>query len=133
MSAYPQKCGGLRIAHLNCRSLLPHKEEIFNLMCDAQIDVLALSETWLDDTISDREIFPVGSGVSLIRDRTDRNRHGGGVAFVVSEQLRICVRPDIREGNVESIWIELFPHSKRSSLLCCVKDILQKYISKLSA
>ena len=42
LPAYPQKCGGLRIAHLNCHSLLPHKEEIFNLMCDAQIDVLAL-------------------------------------------------------------------------------------------
>ena len=78
-------------------------------MRDAQIDVLALTETWLDDTISDQEIFPVGSDVSLIR--TDRNCHGGGVAFVVSEQLCICVRPDIREGTVESIWIELFPHT----------------------
>ena len=66
LAAYLQKCGGVQIAHLNCYSVLPHKQEIFNLMCDAQIDVLALSETWLDDTVSDHEIFPVNSGVSLI-------------------------------------------------------------------
>ena len=29
LSAYPQKCGSVRIAHL---SVLPHKEEVFNLM-----------------------------------------------------------------------------------------------------
>ena len=68
LSAYPQKCGGVQIAHLNCCSVLlrAHIEEIFNLMCNAQIDVLALSETWLGDTTSDHKIFPVGSGVSLV-------------------------------------------------------------------
>lgn len=68
--------------------------------------------------ISDHEVFPTGSGVSLVL--ADRNRHGGRVAFVVSDHLRFCVRPDLREGNVESLWIELFPHSKRSLLICCV-------------
>ena len=115
---FPQRSGGVRIAHLNCRSLLPHKEEILTLMCDGYFDMLALTETWLDDTISDCEIFPAGSGVSLMR--LDRNRHGGGVAFVVSNQLRVCVRPDLHEGNVESLWVELFPRTKRSLLLCCV-------------
>lgn len=50
LSVYPQKCGGVRIAHLNCRSVLPHWEEIFTLMHDDQIDVMALIEIWLDDT-----------------------------------------------------------------------------------
>ena len=54
-------------------------------MSDAQVDVLALSETWSDDTISDHEIFPIGSGVSLIR--MDKNHHGGRVTFVGSDQL----------------------------------------------
>ena len=62
-------------------------------MCDGYFDMLALTETWLDDTISDCEIFPAGSGVSLMR--SGRNRHGGGVAFVVSNQLPVCVRPDL--------------------------------------
>ena len=117
-SVFPQRSGGVRIAHLNCHSLLPHKEEILTLMCDGFFDMLALTETWLDDTISDCEIFPAGSGVSLMQ--SDRNRHGGGVAFVVSDRLRVCIRSDLREGNVESLWVELFPHTKRSLLLCCV-------------
>ena len=36
---------GFRIAHLNCRSLLLHKEEIFSLMRHYHLDVLALYET----------------------------------------------------------------------------------------
>lgn len=50
----------------------------------------------------------------------DRNHHGGGVTFVGFDQLCFCVRPDLREDTVESSWIKLFPHSKRSLLLCCV-------------
>lgn len=88
------------------------------MIYDVQIDVMVLTETWLDDTIADHEVFSTGSGVSLIR--ADRNCHGGGVAFVVSDHLCFFVRPDLRESNVEYLWIELFPHSKRSLLLCCV-------------
>ena len=51
--------------------------------------------------LSDHEIFPVGSSESLIQ--SDRNHHGGGIAFVVSDQPHICVRPDLREGKVESL------------------------------
>ena len=48
-----------------------------------------------------------------------RNHHGSGVAFVVSDQLHICVTPYllIREGTVESLWIELFP--QRKNPYCC--------------
>ena len=58
LSAYSEKCGGVRIAHLNCQNVLPHQEEIFNLMYDAQTDVMALTETWLDDAITDHKVFP---------------------------------------------------------------------------
>ena len=62
---------------------------------------MALTETCLNDTISDHKICPVGSGVSLIW--SDRICHGGGVTFVVSDLLHICVRPDLRGGNIESL------------------------------
>ena len=42
---------GLCIAHLNCRSLLPHKDGLFNLLYSFHLDVLTLSETRLDDII----------------------------------------------------------------------------------
>ena len=108
---------GLRIAHLNCRSFLPHKEEIFDLLCNFCLDVLTLSETWLDDTIPDSGILPVGCNYSLLR--RDRNRHGGGVAILISNHIRYCQKLDFSSGEIESLWIELYPRSKRSLLLCC--------------
>jgi len=57
---------GLHIAHLNCRSLLPHKEELFDLLYNFHLDILTLSETWLDDTIPNSEILPVRCDYSLL-------------------------------------------------------------------
>ena len=107
---------GFRIAHLNCRSFLLHKEEVFSLMHDYHFDVLALSETWLDDTVSDVEVLPPGCECSLLRQ--DRNWHGGGVAFLISNYIRYC-RREFHGGHVETLWMELYPQSKRSLLLCC--------------
>ena len=123
-TCYPSKLGTLRIAHLNCRSLLSHKDDVVAMFIAAQLDVLALTETWLDDTVVDSEILPCGSGLSLLR--MVRNRCGGGVAFMVSTMVSFIVRPDLREGNVESLWIELFPRSKRSLLMCCAYRLPSK-------
>ena len=105
---------GLRIALLNCRSLLPHKEEIFNLLCNFHLDVLTLSEIWLDDTIPDSEILPGGCDYSLIR--RDRNCHGGGIAILISYH---CQKLDLSRGEIESLWVELYLRNKVSLLLCC--------------
>ena len=102
---------GLRIAHLNCwKSFLLHKEEIFNLLYVFHLDILTLTETWLDDTISDHEVLP--DEYSLYR--RDKNRHGGGVAILISVIVR-----NFSSGKIESLQVELYPRSKRSLLLCC--------------
>jgi len=31
---------------------------------------------------------------------------------VILDTVPLIVRSDLREGNVESLWIELFPHNK---------------------
>lgn len=42
------------------------------------------------------------------------------MAILVSNLLRFKARDDLHEGRIESVWIELFPGSKkRSMLLCC--------------
>ena len=100
-TCYPSKSGTLRIAHLNCHSLLSHKDDVIAMFISAQLDVLAFTETWLDDTVADSEILPSGCGLSLLW--MDRNRCGGGVAFLVSKTVSFIVRSDLREGNVESL------------------------------
>lgn len=107
----------IRFGHLNCRSLLSHVDDVIALMLNGKIDVLTLSETWLDETINDQEIIKYGTGIHIVRN--DRNRRGGGVAILLSERMRFRPRLDISEGKIESIWIELFPRSKRAMNVCC--------------
>ena len=82
------------------------------------VDIMTLSVTWLDESVSDLEVCP--DGYNLLVFRQDRNRRGGGVAIILSNHISFRICPDISEGNVESIWIQLYPGSKRAVLLCCV-------------
>ena len=67
-------------------------------------------------SLPDSEVCP--SSFSVIR--RDRNRHGGGIAAFISSRVRYVSRPDLSCGNIESLWLELFPGShKRSMLICC--------------
>ena len=84
-------------------------------MTSHQFHVITLSETWLDETVSDTEVLL--PGYTIIRN--DRNRHGGGVAILINNSIRCTPRPDLQLNSVETIWIELFPNSKRSLLICC--------------
>ena len=108
----------LRMAHLNFRSLLSKLDEVLLFIQRHNVDVMTLSETWLDETVTDLEVCP--DGYNLLIFRRDRNRWGGGVAIVLSNHIRCRACPDISEGNVESLWIQLYPHTKRAVLLCFV-------------
>ena len=109
---------GLRVANLNCRSLLSISDEVFDFFMNQSIDVFAITETWLDSSIADNEIFPNTSSIRIVRG--DWNHHGDGVAFFLSSRVKYVVRSDLCEGQIESLWIELFPKTKRSLLYCCV-------------
>ena len=89
---------GLRIAHLNCRSLLSVTDEVSDLIVRNSIDVFAVTETWLDTSIEDSEIFPYSFSTHIVRN--DRNRHGGGVAFLVAPRVKFVVRSDLCEGHI---------------------------------
>ncbi len=101
---------GLKVAHLNVRSIINKIDEIRMLMSRNKLDVLTLSETWLDSSIDDFEINVHGYTIH----RSDRNRNGGGVAIYVTNQLNhINISDQICSGKVETCWVDLIlPHSK---------------------
>ena len=69
--------------YFNARSLSPKLDEL-RVLCDFnKPEIVCITETWLCDDISLTECSI--SGYNSIR--CDRHRHGGGVAFFVSEQL----------------------------------------------
>ena len=61
----------------------------------------------------------MGFGYSMFR--RNRNRHGGGVAILLSSHIPHGLHSDLSEGHVESVWVGLYPCSKQSlatSMLC---------------
>ena len=66
----------LSFVHLNVRSLLP---KLDHLSVELQnYDIIALTETFLDDSISNEKVHIPGFQKPI---RRDRNRHGGGVVI----------------------------------------------------
>ena len=92
----------LRIVHLNVRSLIGHLDEIALLTVSQGLNILAVSETWLDVGISDGEISVPGYSVT----RLDQNRHGDGVAVFCANYLNFSnLSQDILASGLESLWV----------------------------
>ena len=68
---------GFKIAALNIASLLGHVEELRTYVALKSVDIVAVNETRLDDSVSSSEMSIPG----YCLERNDRNRHGGGVAL----------------------------------------------------
>ena len=77
LQSTPRLKRGLRIAHLNINRLLNKLDGIRDLLSDYNLDILALSETWLTRDISDDEINISGYSV-VCKDRSNPLKRSGG-------------------------------------------------------
>ena len=89
---------------MNARSLLRHHDDIAVLVVAERPHILALSETWLDASVTDAEIHL--AGYSLYR--CDRNRCGGGVAIYCVDNLPCSVLScGITSSGLEFLWVSV--------------------------
>ena len=99
---------GLHISHLNINSLLPKIDEIRNFIDKAQPAVFGISESKLDDSISNSEIDINGYAIM----RLDRNRHGGGIACYIKKEICFQIH-DFISKDIEGIVFDiLLPKTK---------------------
>ena len=95
------------IGHINARSLAPRLNEVCHLLHSERLEILCISETWLsDDTLDAVLLVP---GYTLYRRDRPGGRRGGGVAILVSNDLRVT---RLRETNddepgVEALWLSV--------------------------
>lgn len=80
------KSKGLHFIHCNARSLLPKLSEIKLLAIKIRVAIIALTETWLDSSITNSEMDI--DNYCLVR--SDRNRNGGGVFFIYKKIYMYC-------------------------------------------
>ena len=77
--------------------------DIFAFICAFRVDILAVTETFLDGTISDGEICPGHYRIY----RRDRSRHGGGVLVIIREDIRAFLRDDLNFFCDELLFLEV--------------------------
>lgn len=110
----PHNC--IRILQWNCNSLIRRRDLLGWLLCEKGIDVACLCETRLDE--ASRVSF---SGYRIVS--CDRNRRGGGVAILVSNELNVS---DISCDEVSSLCIENGVEliatriMRNNTIICCI-------------
>ena len=97
---------GLVMTGLNINSLVKHIDELRLFISDKKIDILAINEAKLNDTISDNEIYLPGFEI-IRKDRLKNGRNGGGVCLYIRSNLNYNIRSDLEHDKLEMISIEI--------------------------
>ena len=104
---YLTKKKGLLICSLNAPSLLKHKVEIEMLLRENKIDILALNETKISETVCDS----LSSIEGYNHEGHDRNRHGGGVLVYIKDTITYdrILDSDLEPNSLETVSIQIKP------------------------
>jgi len=109
-----QALKGLKIAALNVNSLCKHIDELRIILRNRPLDIFIINESKLDDTIKN-ELVNI-AGYNIIRK--DRNRHGGGVAMYIKEELNYSDRNDLVPEDLELLCTEVKFKSSKPLFVC---------------
>ena len=96
---------GLKIGHLNVRSLSDKIDEVRFIIFETNLDIFCISETWLKDDINDDMIHI--PGYTVVRRDRNCNKRGGGVCIYIRSNISFVYRNDFHNDVVEAVWIEL--------------------------
>ena len=101
------KTRGLHFIHLNINSLLPKIEELRIIAKSTDTAIIGINESKLNESILEPEIEICDYKIL----RCDTNRHGGGVAFHIRNDLSYNI--SVFPSEIESVFFEiLLPNSK---------------------
>lgn len=87
----------LKLTTLNCRSVKNKAVSVNDYILSQQIDMIALTETWLGSSIDGgvlQDLTPTGYN---IYHKSRNNRRGGGIALLFKDKINIteCSKPDV--------------------------------------
>ena len=116
---------GMKIAHLNIRSLRNKIDDLNLFLSTCPYDLMSFSETWLDDSITCNIVSLNGYNL----ERKDRDINGGGVCCYIRENIPYIRRYDLEKEELELIWVELKPRNQTSLFVC----IMYRQPSSLSS
>ena len=94
---------GFKIASINVNSLTKHIDDLRIFLADNPVDVLAINESKLDDSIKNCELYIPGYEIT----RRDRNKNGGGVCFYIKTSINFVIRRDLNLNVLENLCLEI--------------------------
>lgn len=106
---------GFRVAHLNIRSLVPKIDDFRGVILREDYDVVAVSETWLNDD-TDSQLISI-TGYRFVRQ--DRISRGGGVGIYVKDTISIQGLSVERCDGFEQVWVK-FIIKKKTFIIGCI-------------
>ena len=108
----PIKDDNFTFSHYNVWSLMGEgRIDYLSRICKKfSIDVLAISESKLDNTIPSNLILIPGYHEPI---RRDRNRNGGGCVIYVANHLPFKQINDLQSEFFEHIWVDVFVSNKK--------------------
>lgn len=114
-----QRARGLKVLHLNIRSLLMHYEEVCTTLLDGTVDVLVLGETWLNNNVSSSLLYV--DGYHLLRyDRKTLTKTGtrkarGGLCIYVKDKFDIKIHTTLFSSteDLELMACTLCPQNQK--------------------
>src|SRR5688572_9023201 len=99
--------------HVNSRSLSPKLEEIHSLLIQLPVKILAISETWLDQSTP-----PALPDYNFVHK--PRNREGGGIALFIRKEFQFHIFEPTNNCSTHTTYESLFiciPQSKGTDLI----------------
>ena len=121
----------LSFVHYNVQSFAPKMHQLYADL--SSFDVLAFTETWLDNNTLTSDIGLSNYQIPFRKDRlTDRH---GGVLVYVKDTITARRKQDLEVNDIECVWIELKvkhkpilfgvfyrPPNSNASVLSCIQD-----------
>ena len=111
---------GLKVFHLNIRSLrnIAHLSQLRELARSGNFDIITISETWLNTTITSASVKL--EGFKLFRlDRLHKG--GGGVCAYIRNELKSRVLMNfssISDRNFHQLWLSVQLKKSKSIIVC---------------
>ena len=98
---------GLSVFYTYSRSVINKMETLRSLVCTGELDIIGITETWLDTT--GKHFLPEVEIVGFTLYHRDRvGRKGGGVALYVRSTLNSYVNTTVKSvSNAESLWVDI--------------------------
>ena len=94
---------GIRFGHINIRSLFPKIDQLRLMLVSKALDILVVSETWLNDTYSDEELLIPGYHM----ERQDRIlKRGGGLCIYLSDRFSYERIDTQSTTSLETLWLK---------------------------